>query len=442
MRIESISFRNYRLFDDKGEHTLNFAPDKNVTVIVGNNGSGKTSILDAIAIQLSPFISAFPGYSIKPYLDSDMHIGYNEKWPDYLSVESFVKVKYNGTIRTVRTRKGSVKAPESDVKEIKNYAEYLAERINSGDHTFEIPILAYYGTGRGQIQAPERKRNFQKAFSQWDAYDSALEASTNFKRFFAWYDLMEDEERRERDRIRDFDYKSPYLENVRRALNLFVGKKFTNPRIEIHPLRFVMDELGENGDKRELRIEQMSDGYKIVIAMVADIASRMAEANPNLPDPLNASGIVLIDEADLHLHVKWQREIIQRLTETFPHIQFILTTHSPIMLSGADDLAQFVLLSDQNILPLSNRKFAHYDIGQLLLSELFDLSSTHSPEMQKTLDRQKELLSKTELTHDESTELQAINRNISGWPLGNTRESIQINRLIKEMADRMGIGNE
>lgn len=65
-----------------------------------------------------------------------------------------------------------------------------------------IPILAYYGTGRGQIKAPERKRGFQTVFAQWDCYNNSLDAASNFKRFFAWYDMMEDEERRERERRR------------------------------------------------------------------------------------------------------------------------------------------------------------------------------------------------------------------------------------------------
>ena len=80
-------------------------------------------------------------------------------------------------------------------------------------------------------------------FSRWDAYKNTLESSTNFKRFFEWFDLMEDEERREKIERDNTKYRSPILETVRRALSLFVGDRFTNPRIEIKPLRFVMDEI-------------------------------------------------------------------------------------------------------------------------------------------------------------------------------------------------------
>lgn len=117
----------------------------------------------------------------------------------------------------------------------------------------------------------------------------------------------------------------------------------------IHPLRFVMDERVGDGKYRQLRIEQMSDGYKIVTAMVADIASRMAEANPDMENPLMSNGIVLIDEIDLHLHPKWQRTIIGSLSKTFPNIQFIVSTHSPVILSGAMDTAQVIVLGEDGI---------------------------------------------------------------------------------------------
>ena len=142
----------------------------------------------------------------------------------------------------------------------------------------------------------------------------------------------------------DFGYKSPVLEAVRNALSIFVTS-YRNPRIETRPLRFVMDRVDEDGSFHELRIEQLSEGYKIVIAMVADLAARMAEANPGMDNPLEASGIVLVDEIDLHLHPQWQREIILQLTTVFKNIQFIVTTHSPIIVMGAANVAQVVNLN-------------------------------------------------------------------------------------------------
>lgn len=133
-----------------------------------------------------------------------------------------------------------------------------------------------------------------------------------------------------------------------------------------------MDRIDDDGSTSELRIEQLSEEYKIVIAMVADLAARMAEANPGMDNPLNTTGIVLIDEVDLHLHPRWQREILLQLTKVFPNIQFIVSTHSPVIVVGAAEIAQIVNLNNIN----DDENLIHEDVqisnvGQVLLSDLF-----------------------------------------------------------------------
>ena len=86
-----------------------------------------------------------------------------------------------------------------------------------------------------------------------------------------------------------------------------------------------------------LNVSQMSDGEKCTLALFGDLARRLTLANPNKQDPLLGEGIVLIDEVELHMHPSWQRKVLSVLRETFPNIQFIITTHSPIVLSEADE---------------------------------------------------------------------------------------------------------
>lgn len=247
MRIEQLSLQNVRLFGNNTQ-SLTFEDDKNITILLGNNGCGKSTILDTISIMLSPFIGVFPGNSLKNFKDSDVHIDDDNRIADFLYAKLVLRNDENHYGIT-RYRKGMFLPLQSDVKEVKAYAENMRNLIMHGERV-GLPILAYYGTGRGQIKAPERKRGFQKFFYQWDCYNSSLEASTDFKRFFAWYDMMEDEERRERESRRDFNYHSTMLQVVRRAIEAFVDRKYRNPHIEIHPLRFVMDEY-ENGVKKE-----------------------------------------------------------------------------------------------------------------------------------------------------------------------------------------------
>lgn len=403
MRITNLALKNMRLI---GENPLRlkFSPDKNVTILLGNNGSGKSTILDSIALLISSFTSSFPSVSSSAPSDNDIHV--DQHMGSYLELAATFST-LNNEIEIIRRRRGLDKAPESILKPIKDYAANLKESIIKGENV-ELPIFAYYGTGRGHIKAPERKRNFKKTFERWDCYVNAMTPSTDFKSFFARFDYLEDEERRKIKELRDFNYKMPALEAVRRAITSIVNISdisYTNPRIELHPLRFVMTE--SSGDtKRDLRIEQMSDGFKIMIAMIADIASKMTEANPQLDNPLESHGIILIDEIDLHLHPMWQREAIGQLSNIFPNIQFILTTHSPVILSGASDKAQIMCISrtEENggsIVGETDNNINTLDIGQILLSDLFKLPSLSAPMWDEKIECRDALLAKSELSPEE-----------------------------------------
>ena len=106
---------------------------------------------------------------------------------------------------------------------------------------------------------------------------------------------------------------------------------FSNPRTA--STAGLMFDWRREGETKQLRIEQFSEGYRTTLAMVMDIAARMAEANPHKENPLDTEGVILIDEVDLHLHPGWQQRILPDLTRTFPHVQFIVTTHSPQVVS-------------------------------------------------------------------------------------------------------------
>lgn len=443
MRIQELSLKNVRLFGEQQE-TLYFDRNRNITAILGNNGSGKSTILDTISVMLSSYISVFPGMSENQFTDDDIHIEGQRK-AGYLSA-NMKMLKDDGEIITMsRSRKGNDNSPQSELKQIKSYAEHTKELIDDGVQNIVLPIIAYYGTGRGNIEAPERKRNFQKTYSRWDSYLNTLDPAANFKRFFAWYDTMEDEERREKERLQTFSYRSPVLEAVRKAINAFASageqdRIYRNPRIETGPLRFALDECNANGTKvRELRLEQFSDGYKIIIAMVADIASRMAEGNPEMEEPLNASGIVLIDEVDLHLHPKWQQQILRQLTETFPNVQFIVSTHSPIVLLGALDITQVVRLNGQHIDCNIQHDYSSYDVNQILLSQLFGLENVLPAKKAERMNRREQLLLKQQLSSEEETELKALEKEAEQIPLGESIRTSSLYRMINEIAEKMGI---
>jgi predicted ATP-binding protein involved in virulence len=433
MRFEKLKVQNMRLIGDECR-IVTADPDKNVLILLGNNGVGKTTLLDALAISVAPFVSQFPQNSDRVPTDSDVHINDKGRKSMYLLIEATFRLSNGTTIVSRRTRKGISKGLESDVRNLKIYAAGLKDAIVAGEHDVTLPVLAYFGTGRGQIKPPERKRSFQKSFERWDCYHSSLAPDTDFKTFFQWFDLMEDEERRMREQLRDFDYKSPVLNAVRHAISDFMPPRFSNPHIEIHPLRFVVDEHDET-THRQLRIEQLSDGYKIVLAMVADIAARMAEANPDKADVLNTPGIVLIDEVDLHLHPKWQRTIIRQLTQTFPNVQFVVSTHSPIIVVGASDIAQVVQLDDDYV----PTELSNMNVGQILLSEMFNLKSLFSPQWDDALSRRDQLLALPSLSDDEREELEQLDRKLASLSECDSSNIARNNLLVSAIAQKLGI---
>ncbi len=131
-------------------------------------------------------------------------------------------------------------------------------------------------------------------------------------------------------------------------------------------------------DGRYLKIDQLSDGEKCTIALFGDLARRMALANPNRENPLEGTGVVLIDELDLHMHTSWQRKVIGVLKETFPNIQFIITTHSPQILGELDDDCNlFYMVRDKETIGLkSYQSFIGWD-ANVILEEVMNTSSVN-----------------------------------------------------------------
>ena len=136
--------------------------------------------------------------------------------------------------------------------------------------------------------------------------------------------------------------KDRQLTAVRTAIHQFMPQ-MDNLRVHRKPrLYMAIDKNGET-----LNVAQLSQGEKSLMALVGDIARRLAMLNPALDNPLTGDGIVLIDEVDLHLHPSWQRSLCDKLIETFPNCQFVLTTHSPLVISDCKDVLVYTLTNGE-----------------------------------------------------------------------------------------------
>ena len=215
-------------------------------------------------------------------------------------------------------------------KEIDKIVE--ADMGRDEKHPAALPILAFYDTDRAVFEIPQRRRGFTQEFSRYQALDGAFSVRTNFRGFFIWFHTKENEELRLQRQLRDFSFQLKELRAVRDAIT-GVLNGVSELHTELNPLRFVLSVNTEGGKRETLEIAQLSGGYRIMLALVADLARRMAQGNPHLDNPLESEAVVLIDEVDLHLHPKWQQRVLSDLLRTFPNAQFIVSTHSPQVLT-------------------------------------------------------------------------------------------------------------
>jgi hypothetical protein len=162
------------------------------------------------------------------------------------------------------------------------------------------------------------------------------------------------------------------IQNVSRAIEQFVPE-FSNLRInrsERGSAQMLVDKHG-----REFDIGQLSDGEKNLIALIGDIARRLTIGNPKSNDPLKESGVILIDEIDLHLHPKWQRIVAERITEVFPNCQFIISSHSPQVISHIRPESVLILKHDEGTI---SKHFVNESYGKSsdrILEDIMDESS-------------------------------------------------------------------
>ncbi len=337
IRLKSLVLKNYRMFSDL---KIDFSDD--VTCLVGINGTGKTSILNALALCFSWIIArarsntskgsfANAGMDLRVILDerSNALEHMNAILLDLIQ-EGLIDGKFSFNDKDIEVRHsfsrlGVKKENASDYSSLSAISDYVNENVKARPNSFSLPVLVYYPTNRSVLDIPMRIR-MQHVFNQFSTYENSLDANTRFRDFFEWYRDREDYENAKKSELRDLDYVDAILECVRRAIYGFLPG-YENLHIQRAPLLMTIQKKG-----LKLPINVLSDGEKCLLSLAGDLARRLAIANPSMENPLEGSGIILIDEIDLHLHPSWQRKVVHLLKKTFPNCQFVITTHSPQVL--------------------------------------------------------------------------------------------------------------
>jgi len=376
LRLKSMRLSEFRKFN-----TLDISFDDRMTVIVGDNGSGKTSLAEAISKIFSWFNNNLEKDDVngRPVTVADINV----KASDYAEITGqfqFDQVnKFEASL--ARVVLGFAGSQSSEVGAIKRFGAMY--RRASKNSSIMIPLLAFYSVDRSYFtltQTISEKASGDIISNRFSALKDALEGSGKLESFSELYiELVNLAEGKNTNEVNDlgdqisaleksiydvYEGKQPPVDD-RFLAKLNVKKEqlakllpsmssakyqrhlgFVNRAIETLVPGVKNLEVDRSSGKARLLVEnfgnkvnisQLSQGQKMMVALTGDLARRLVTLNPELDNPLSCHGIVVIDEIELHLHPKWQQEILIGLQDTFPGLQFIVTTHSPQVLSTVDN---------------------------------------------------------------------------------------------------------
>ena len=411
-----MHIRNLTLAGFRGAQHLELELHENLNVFVGMNGAGKTTILDASAILLSWLVNRIISLrgSGRPIVEAEIRNGY-----PYSTLE--ITLDHEGAAwcwKLAKARKGhGSKNSVSVLVTASELARQFRSAITDKAENVNLPLFAYYPVNRAVVDIPLRIRGKQ-GFDLLSAYDGALSGGAGFRTFFKWFREREDLENEARRDAQSLfadasaaGFSDLQLEAVRNALTSFMPE-FENLTVRRNPLRMEVVKEGER-----LLINQLSDGEKCLMALIGDLARRMAILNPLRDNPLHGKGIILIDEIDLHLHPKWQRMAITKLVRVFPNCQLLITTHSPHIITHVKPENLFLLSMEDNELASNPPTESYGKTIERVLEDLMGLETTRPDVVQKDLrelyekidsddfEKARELIEKLEKQIGEDSEL-------------------------------------
>jgi predicted ATP-binding protein involved in virulence len=336
--------------------------DSQFNLIIGDNGSGKTAILEALTVAMGSLFLGIKNTDSRHIREADIRLAafeFNEEYqfPVVVSADGIVKDQRVEWMRELNSiTKNSTNYRRA--YKIKQIGEEYDRLLRSGESVV-MPVLAYYSTGRLWKHLIERKRKGEpkrSISSRLRAYKSCLQATSTFKIFLQWYRGKELSAIQKKDSdITLKIIKELIQNNLPDCKNIYY--EFDEDKIQGLKI--------EHDDGHILPFDYLSDGARNMFALLADIAYRCLVLNPQLKENAlqDTPGIVLIDELDLHLHPEWQKRIVSSLKESFRSIQFVTTSHSPFIIQETEE-GQLIKLKDNQISISGGDQLSIEDIAQ------------------------------------------------------------------------------
>lgn len=371
MRINKIEINNFKLFSDR---EITFNP--NFNLLIGTNGTGKTSLLRAIAVALGGWANAYikNDKNLRPIYDNEIReiqidnrfdktkTASIKAYGDATIIDRFGKQKNGKAVWTRSREEGNSETILSGTIQYyrpyyRNYSDSYQLNLTSlgndilqfieNKHNFNLPLIAFYECDR--LWLAENELNLEASakarYSRFDPYVDCFHTGADHQAIGEW--LL----KHEIDSLQE-GAETPVLQSIRNAA-ITALENCTGFRYDFKQGRVIV----EYNDGTATPFEHLSDGQRTILGLFCDIARRAAILNPHLGGDASqeTEGIVLIDELDLHLHPKWQRRIIEDLRNIFPKIQFICTSHSPFLIQSLRSSEELIMLEGEPLADYSNK---------------------------------------------------------------------------------------
>jgi energy-coupling factor transporter ATP-binding protein EcfA2 len=440
----SLSLENVRCFGP--EQTLDLSNEEGGpaqwTVLLGNNGTGKTTVLQAIAAMEPGSLNG----------DTSRKAGVLPRWVWDVGVDSTWDVVRSNMVEESRPQKSPARIETDFFIGSKLRASNGGRRVEGFNcQKFEDvapsaikPQNINHLVGRTSCFGYGASRRMSEGALEKKDDDS------EYGLFLSEVDLPNVEEW-----LLQTDYAAksgkPKAERRLRQIETILADPDSGILPDVDALRFA-EQKGDTAPPRVefhtpygwVTVDELSLGYRTMIAWVVDLARRLFERYPESDNPLAEPAVCLVDEIDLHLHPKWQRKIIDFLSERFPNTQFVVTAHSPLVVQAAQDANVAVLRRKENpggddyvVIDNDPARIRNWRIDQILTSDLFDLDSARPPQIEELWDERKRLLGQDELSDADEQRLQEIEEKIGDLPSGETKEQRDAMAFIKRVGDRL-----
>jgi predicted ATP-binding protein involved in virulence len=337
MNVTRLQLANLRAFEQ-----AEFEFNPRMTLLVGINGVGKTTVLDALRTCLSkilPEVTASRSRAL-PFTMDDLRVDSASMTVQLsltLAGEDFSFVVHKQRETTIAHKEGEVREQIVDTPDKQTCTPPLSVIGEARKSADKQPLGVFFATRRSLVSdaapTPGSAGGGQAA-----AFAEALAPrELRLSEMAQWMRAQE-------ELASEYPSAKRHLAALHRAAKQFLPE-CKRLRAETSPKPRLLIQK----DGISLDVRQLSEGERGLLALVLDLARRLSQANPGLADPVKmGQAIVLIDELDLHLHPKWQRTIVESLTRTFPRCQFIATTHSPQIVAAVEP-EQVLLLTDAGI---------------------------------------------------------------------------------------------